>query len=96
MTCTILDFGAVGLAYFSCMAGKIVSVINKPAFCVSYGMVRKLIMVSTLATLIHGMTDVPLLGVQTALMMIYVVSGCSVERNERVFKRLINFCEIYE
>ena len=92
----LLDFGAVGLAYFSCMAGKIVSVINKPAFCVSYGMIRKLIMVSTLATLIHGMTDVPLLGVQTALMMIYVVSGCSVERNERVFKRLINFCEIYE
>lgn len=92
----LLDYGAVGLAYFSCMAGKIVSVINKPQFCVSYGMIRKLIMVATLATLIHGMTDVPLLGVQTALAMIYVVSGCSVERNERVFKRLINFCEIYE
>lgn len=92
----LLDFGVVGLAYFSCMAGKIVSVINKPQYCVSYGMIRKLIMVATLATLIHGVTDVPVLGVQTALALIFIISGCSVERNERVFKRLTNFCEIYK
>lgn len=92
----LLDFGIIGLAYFSCMAGKIVSVLNKPQFCVSYGMIRKLIMVATLATLIHGVTDVPVLGVQTALALIFIISGCSVERNERVFKRLTNFCEIYQ
>lgn len=92
----LLDYGSVGLAYFSCMAGKVVSVLNKPQFCISYGMIRKLIMVATLATMIHGVTDVPLLGVQTALAMIYIISGCSVERNERVFKRLTNFCEIYK
>ena len=92
----LLDFGVIGLAYFSCMAGKIVSVLNKPQYCVSYGMIRKLIMVATLATLIHGVTDVPVLGVQTALALIFIISGCSVERNERVFKRLTNFCEIYK
>lgn len=92
----MLDYGVVGLAYFSCMIGKIVSVLNKPQFCVSYGMIRTLIMIAGLATLIHGVTDVPVLGVQTALGLIFVVSGCSVERNERVFKRLRNFCEIYE
>lgn len=91
----LLDYGVIGLAYFSCMAGKIVSVLNKPQFCVSYGLIRKLIMVATLATMIHGMTDVPVLGVQTALALIFIISGCSVERNERVFKRLRNFCEIY-
>lgn len=92
----LLDFGIVGLAYFSCMAGRVVSVLNKPQFCMSYGLIRKLIMVAALATMIHGVTDVPLLGIQTAVAMIYIVSGCSVERNERVFKRLRNFCEIYQ
>ncbi|MDD6396193.1 MAG: O-antigen ligase family protein [Firmicutes bacterium] len=90
----ILDFGVIGLAYFSCMIGKIVSVLNKPQFCVSYGAIRTLIMIVALATMIHGVTDVPVLGVQTSLMLVLVISGCSVERNERVFKRLRNFCEI--
>ncbi len=93
---TMLDFGVVGLAYFSCMIGKIVSVLNKPQFCVIYSQIRSMIMIAGLATLIHGVTDVPILGVQTALALIFIVSGCSVERNERVFKRLTNFCEIYE
>jgi Lipid A core - O-antigen ligase and related enzymes len=92
----MLDFGVVGLAYFSCMIGKIISVLNKPQFCVIYSQIRNMIMIAGLATMIHGVTDVPILGVQTALMLIFVVSGCSVERNERVFKRLSNFCEIYE
>lgn len=92
----MLDFGVVGLAYFSCMIGKITSVLNKPQFCVIYSRVRSMIMIAGLATLIHGVTDVPILGVQTALALIFIVSGCSVERNERVFKRLSNFCEIYE
>lgn len=91
----LLDFGFVGLTYFSCMAGKIINVLNKPQFCITYGMIRRLIMVATLATMIHGVTDVPVLGVQTALGMIFVVSGCSVERNERVSERLPNFCEVY-
>ena len=92
----MLDFGVAGLAYFSCMIGKFVSVLNKPQFCVSYITIRNLIMIAGLATLIHGVTDVPILGVQTALALIFIVSGCSVERNERVFRRLNNFCEIYE
>ncbi len=92
----MLDFGVVGLAYFSCMIGRIVKVLNKPQFCVIYSQIRSMIMVAGLATLIHGVTDVPVLGVQSALALIFVVSGCSVERNERVFKRLTNFCEIYE
>ena len=92
----MLDFGVVGLAYFSAMIGRIVKVLNKPQFCVIYSQIRSLIMVAGLATLIHGVTDVPILGVQTALALIFVVSGCSVERNERVFRRLTNFCEIYE
>lgn len=91
----ILDFGIIGLAYFSCMVGKIISVLNKPQFCVSYGAIRNMIMTVGLATMIHGVTDVPVLGVQTSLALVVVVSGCSVERNERVFKRLCNFCEIY-
>lgn len=90
----ILDFGVIGLAYFSCMAGKIISVLNKPQFCVTYGGIRTLIMIATLATMIHGVTDVPILGVQTSVMLIFVLSGCSVERNERVFKCLRNYCEI--
>ena len=93
---TMLDFGVVGLAYFSCMIGKIISVLNKPQFCVIYSQIRSMIMIAGVATLIHGVTDVPILGVQTALALIFIVSGCSVERNERVFKRLTNFCEIYE
>lgn len=92
----ILDFGVIGLAYFSCMAGKIISVLNKSQFCVSYGAIRNMIMIAALATMIHGVTDVPILGVQTSLSLVVVLSGCSVERNERVFKRLRNFCEIYE
>lgn len=92
----MLDFGVVGLAYFSCMIGRIISVLNKPQYCVIYSQIRSMIMIAGLATMIHGVTDVPVLGVQTALMLIFVVSGCSVERNERVFKRLSNFCEIYE
>ena len=92
----MLDFGVVGLAYFSCMIGRIIKVLNKPQFCVIYRQIRSLIMVAGLATLIHGVTDVPILSVQTALGLIFVISGCSVERNERVFKRLSNFCEIYE
>lgn len=92
----MLDFGVVGLAYFSLMIGRIIKVLNKPQFCVIYSQIRSLIMVVGLATLIHGVTDVPVLGVQSALALVFVVSGCSVERNERVFKRLSNFCEIYE
>ena len=53
-------------------------------------------MLTGLATLIHGVTDVPILGVQSALALIIVVSGCSVERNERISRQLFNFCEIYE
>ncbi|MBQ9903077.1 MAG: O-antigen ligase family protein [Clostridia bacterium] len=93
---TMLDFGVVGLAYFSAMIGRIVKVLNKPQFCVIYSQIRSLIMVAGLATLIHGVTDVPILSVQTSLGLIFIISGCSVERNERVFKRLNNFCEIYE
>ena len=92
----MLDFGVVGLAYFSAMIGRIVKVLNKPQFCVIYSQIRSLIMVAGLATLIHGVTDVPILGVQSAVGLIIIVSGCSVERNERVFRRLSNFCEIYE
>ena len=92
----LLDFGAVGLAYFSAMIGRIVKVLNKPQFCVAFSQIRSLIMVAGLATLIHGVTDVPILGVQSALGLIFVISGCSVERNERVCKQLSNFCEIYE
>ena len=92
----MLDFGVAGLAYFSCMIGRIVSVLNKPQFCVIYSPIRSMIMIAGLATLIHGVTDVPILSVQTALALIFIVSGCSVERNERVFKRLSNFCDIYE
>ncbi len=93
---SMLDFGVVGLAYFSAMIGRIVKVLNKPQFCVIYSQIRSLIMVASLATLIHGVTDVPIMGVQSALALIFIISGCSVERNERVFKRLSNFCEIYE
>ena len=85
-----------GLAYFSAMIGRIIKVLNKPQFCVVYSKIRSLIMVAGLATLIHGVTDVPVLGIQSALGLILIVSGCSVERNERVFKQLSNFCEIYE
>ena len=92
----MLDFGVAGLAYFSCMIGKFVSVLNKPQFCASYVNIRNMIMIAALATMIHGVTDVPILSLQTALTLIIIVSGCSVERNERVFKRLTNFCEIYE
>ena len=92
----MLDFGVAGLAYFSAMIGRIIKVLNKPQFCVIYSQIRSLIMVAGLATLIHGVTDVPILGIQTGLALIFIVSGCSVERNERVFKRLNNFCEIYE
>ena len=92
----LLDFGTVGLAYFSAMIGKIIKVLNKPQFCVVYSQIRSLIMVAGLATLIHGVTDVPILGVQSALALIFIVSGCSVERNERVSRQLINFCEVYE
>ena len=92
----LLDFGAVGLAYFSAMIGRIIKVLNKPQFCVVYSQIRSLIMVAGLATLIHGVTDVPILGVQSALGLIIIISGCSVERNERVCRQLSNFCEIYE
>ncbi len=92
----MLDFGVAGLAYFSCMIGRIISVLNKPQFCVIYSQIRSMIMIAGLATLIHGVTDVPILGVQTSLALILIISGCSVERNERVFKRLSNFCEIYD
>ena len=92
----LLDFGVAGLAYFSAMIGRIVKVLNKPQFCVVYSKIRSLIMVAGLATLIHGVTDVPILGVQSALGLIFVVSGCSVERNERISKELSNLCEIYE
>ena len=92
----LLDFGAVGLAYFSAMCGRIIKVLNKPQFCVAYSQIRSLIMLTGLATLIHGVTDVPILGVQSALALIIVVSGCSVERNERISRQLFNFCEIYE
>ena len=76
--------------------GRIIKVLNKPQFCVVYSKIRSLIMVAGLATLIHGVTDVPILGVQSALGLIFVVSGCSVERNERISKELSNLCEIYE
>ena len=92
----LLDFGVAGLAYFSAMIGRIIKVLNKPQFCVVFSQIRSLIMVAGLATLIHGVTDVPVLGVQSALGLIFIVSGCSVERNERVCKQLSNFCEIYE
>ena len=92
----MLDYGVAGLAYFSCMIGKFVSVLNKPQFCVTYVMIRNMIMIAALATMIHGVTDVPVLSLQTAMTLILIVSGCSVERNERVYKRLSNYCEIYE
>ena len=78
------------------MCGRIIKVLNKPQFCVAYSQIRSLIMLTGLATLIHGVTDVPILGVQSALALIIVVSGCSVERNERISRQLFNFCEIYE
>ncbi len=92
----LLDFGIIGLTYFSCMIGKIISVLNKPHFYHSYGGVRSMIIIVAIATMVHGVTDVPILWMQTSLMLIYVVSGCSVERNERVSKCLRNFCEIYK
>lgn len=78
----VLDYGIIGSAVFVVLFSKVLKPIFVRSFRNKYNYVSSIVLGTLTATIIHGMVDVPILGVSTAYLLIMVISSSAIERNE--------------
>jgi len=84
---TVLNFGVIGTVLLICYFGNLYKSIFRICFKEKNPMITSLILAVTAAALVHGITDITLLWVQTMPLFLLILSGLGAfEKDNEKFK----------
>lgn len=78
----LLDFGLIGTVCFGIFAWQTLVPAFKKSYVKKYSYLSAMILSALVATMVHGITDVPIFGVSTSYVFVLMMATSSVKRNE--------------